>query len=491
MRLRKAEVLAALVVVLFAARWGGPPAFAETSSNRPNIVFLYADDWRWDCLGVVQREQGDKARFPWLETPHLDRLAAEGMRFRNSFVVISLCSPGRACVLTSRYSHLNGIIGNSQPLPPAAPNFAKQLQQAGYATAYCGKYHLDNQQVRPGFDHVASFIGQGKYWDCPILFHGKLTPTQGWIDDVSTEYAIKFLDEQKEKAQPFFLWLGFKSPHGPRGGENLPERFRGLYADAESRDVPNLDVPAIFNVETQRKAGQAAKKNRGYPGHRAYMQHITAIDEEIGRVVDALEKNGQWENTIVIVASDNGYYLGEHGLGDKRSAYDESLRVPLLIRLPGDESPHGTTCDAMALNIDYAPTILDFAGAQPLPDAQGHSLRQLASGKVPDEWQSSFFYEYFKEPQYLSPTVLAVRTTTHKLITYPGHEEWTEVFDLANDPYETQNLVSDAGLKKQLQDVFDARSKAVAFRMPELLPDRENPAGKRAGQRARKKSASE
>lgn len=445
--------------------------------QRPNFVFIYADDWRWDCLGVVQREQGDKARFPWLQTPRLDKLAAEGMRFRQSFVVNSLCSPGRACVLTSRYNHLNGIIGNSQPLPIETPNFSKQLQASGYTTGYCGKYHMDSQRERPGFDYVASFIGQGKYNDCPILFNGKVTPTTGWIDDVSTDYAIKFLEAQA-KDKPFFLWLGFKSPHGPRGGENLPERVRGMYAGEESRGVPNLDVPAIFGAVTpQAKLDRPQRKRQQLEGHRAYMRHITAIDACVGRVLDALEKNGQAANTMVIVSSDNGFYLGEHELGDKRSAYEESMRVPLLVRLPGETAPRDVTSDAFILNIDYAPTILDFAGAQAIPKAQGRSLRPHLIGEAPEDWRTSFFYEYFTEPRFVSPTVLALRTKTHKLITYPGHDEWTEVFDLTSDPYELKNLVGDKNLVASLRKEFDTLAQRVEFQMPKLPADGESPGG--------------
>lgn len=443
-------------------------AHAANDQKRPNFVYIYADDWRWDCLGVVQKEQGDKARFPWLETPRLDKLAQEGIRFRNSFVVNSLCSPGRACVLTSRYSHLNGIIGNSTPMSPDTPTLGTHLKRAGYNTAYCGKFHMDSQRERPGFDYVASFIGQGKYNDCPILFGGKQIPTHGWIDDVSTDYAIKFIQQQK-KDKPFFLWLGFKSPHGPRGGENQPERVRGLYTNDESRPVPNLDVAAIFDREAKQELNNNVRREaRQFEGHRAYVRHITAIDQCVGRVLDTLESTSHTGDTIVIIASDNGYYLGEHQLGDKRSAYEESMRVPLLVRLPGESAKRGITSDAMVLNIDYSPTILDFAGADPLPDAQGRSFRPLLNGERPDDWRKAFFYEYFKEPQYTSPTVLAIRTDTQKLITYPGHDEWTEAYDLANDPYEIKNLVEDKSLVKELHSKFDAEAKAVKFQMPKI-----------------------
>lgn len=464
-----------LVFAIAAAFISGSPVYAA-NKNRPNFVFIYADDWRWDCLGVVQKEQGETARFPWLQTPNLDKLAAGSIRFRNSFVVNSLCSPGRACVLTSRYNHLNGIIGNSQPLPAGTVTVGNRLQDAGYRTAYCGKFHMDSQRERPGFDYVASFIGQGRYNDCPIIFNGKQTPTEGWVDDVSTDYAIKFIKKQS-KDKPFFVWLGFKSPHGPRGGENLPQQLRGLYADKESRAVPSLDVPAIFNKNPDAAAGVNPRGDgRQYDGHRAYMRHITGIDGCIGRVRDALQEAGQAYNTIIIVTSDNGYYLGEHKLSDKRSAYDESLRVPLLIHLPASAAKRGVTNDAIALNIDYAPTILDFAGAKPLPDTQGRSMRPVLSGETPNDWRTSFFYEYFKEPNFGSPTVLALRTLTEKLITYPGHEDWTEVYDLAADPYELKNLVDDVSRTQKLRDQFDAAAKAVQFRMPDLPKDRERPA---------------
>jgi N-acetylglucosamine-6-sulfatase len=457
---------------------------AAAEEARPNFILVYADDWRWDALGVVQREQGEQARFPWLQTPRLDELAAESVRFGQSFVVNSLCSPGRACVLTSRYSHANGVINNHTPLPTDAVNVATRLKDAGYATAYCGKWHMNGQRERPGFDYTASFVGQGRYNDCPILLNGRQTPTEGWIDDVSTDYAIEFL-EQQSKEKPFFLFLGFKSPHGPRGGKNLPERVRELYEGETSRPTPNVDVPAVYAANrSTAPAGRNTSDSGRAEGHRAYMRHITAIDECVGRLLDALDETGQAANTIVIVTSDNGYYLGEHGLGDKRSAYDESLRVPLMIRLPG-ESAGRVVDDAMVLNVDYAPTLLDFAGADPLPESHGRSLRPLLEGASPADWRTAFLYEYFKERKYASPTVLAVRTPTHKLITYPGHDEWTEAFDLASDPYETKNQASDEALVQRLRREFDEQAHAVDYRMPEGVPTDDETPARRPKRRAR------
>lgn len=440
---------------------------------RPNIVFIYADDLRWDTLGAVQREQGEVARFPWLQTPQLDALAAKSVRFRESFVVTSLCSPGRAAVMTSRHGHLTGIIGNGAHLPPDTVTFAKHLQAAGYTTAYCGKWHMRDQRDRPHYDHVVSFVGQGRYFDCPFLINGTETPTKGWVDDVSTDYAIQFV-QQHPKEKPFFLWLGFKSPHGPRGGDNLPERVKTLYTNDTSRPTPNTSLAAVYNENAGTEGVARKAKNATTPtpgqleGHREFMRHVTAIDTAVGRLLETLERTGRAENTLVVFTSDNGYYLGEHGLGDKRSAYDESLRVPLLIRLPsGPTASRPGTNDAMVLNLDYGPTLLDYAGAEPLPGAQGRSLRPLLEGRTSTDWRTAFFYEYFHEANFRAPTVLALRTTTHKLITYPGRNDWTEVFDMQQDPYETKNLAtSQSKLAGELQQQLDRFARTADFRWP-------------------------
>ncbi|KAA5545427.1 sulfatase-like hydrolase/transferase [Roseiconus nitratireducens] len=439
-------------------------------AEQPNIVFIYCDDARWDTLGVVQREQGDAARFPWIQTPHLDALAGQSIRFRQSFVVHSLCSPGRAAVLTSTYGHHNGIIGNRTPLNPELPNVAKQLRAAGYRTGYFGKWHMDSQEERPGFDRVASFVGQGRYQDCPLLVDGQRTETEGWVDDVTTGYAIEFLEEQTED-RPFLLWLGFKSPHGPRGGENLPPRARGLYAGQKSGDVPNLHTPAIYLTSDERqKRARRLGADTVSPGHLDFARHISALDTCVGRLIAALDRSPHADRTVVIFTSDNGYYLGEHQLGDKRSAYDEALRVPLIIRMPGDDAPRGVTNDAMVLNLDYAPTMLQLAGAERLPEGQGKSLVPILQGRTPQDWRTEFFYEYFHEAPFRAPTTLALRTTRHKLIVYPGNESWTELFDLQNDPYETSNLVSDASLRKEMVAAFEAAAKQSGIDLSQPLP---------------------
>ena len=288
-------------------------------------------------MGVVQREHGERGRFPWLKTPNMDRLASEGVRFRNAFVVNSLCAPSRASYLTGRYGHFNGIVNNHTPFSAENVTHARLLQQAGYRTAYVGKWHMGSQHgQRPGFDYSASFIGQGRYDDCPFEINGKETATKGWVDDVSTDFAIRFIREQKD--QPFLLAVGFKSAHGPF---DPPDRLKDAYAGELARPVPNLNDQAIY-TRTGDSQPFGLKPAGAAPTNLGYFRCLTAADENLGRILKVLDELQLSADTMVVFAADNGYYLGEHRLGDKRSAYDESLRIPLLVRFPrlGHAGPH-------------------------------------------------------------------------------------------------------------------------------------------------------
>jgi arylsulfatase A-like enzyme len=454
---------AAALLILGRAAFAAPAQAA--APKRPNFVFIYSDDQRWDALSVVQREQGERARFPWLKTPNLDRLAAQGVRFRNAFVVNSLCAPSRASFLTGLYGHKNGVVNNHTPFPVANATWATLLRGAGYTTGYIGKWHMDQQRgQRPGFDFSASFVGQGKYFDCPIEVNGKTTETNGWVDDVSADFAVRFLRENKDR--PFALAVGLKSAHGPF---TPPPRHQETYAGESLRPVPNLNSPAIYRdgIATPKKMKKtAAKKKDIYLG---YFRCVAAIDDNVGKILKALDDLGLTDDTIVIFASDNGYYLGEHRLGDKRSAYEESLRIPLLVRYPRLKNA-GKVEDAMVLNIDLAPTLLDFAGLAVPKEMHGRSWRPLLEGQKTD-WRRAFFYCYFYERNFAVPTVTAVRTESAALIKYPGHDNWTELFDLVRDPYELKNLIADpahAGLRRQLEDEYDRQARAIAFRIPEF-----------------------
>lgn len=438
---------------------------AVQAAERPNFVFLYTDDQRWDALGVVQREQGEQGRFPWLESPNLDRLAADGVRFRNAFVVESLCAPSRAAFLTGRYGHLNGVVNNGTPFPEQSVTHATVLRAAGYRTGYFGKWHMGSQSgQRPGFDFSASFVGQGNYFDCPIEVNGVKTSSTGFVDDVTTDYAVNFIKDNKDR--PFSIVLGFKTCHGPF---TPPPRTADEYEGAEARAVPNLAVPAVYKeVETR----DFTKKNGGAT-NLGMFRGLKAVDENVGKILATLDELGLAENTMVIYSSDNGYYLGEHGLGDKRTAYDEALRIPLLVRFPklANQGAKGKVVDRMVLNIDLAPTLIDYAGLQVPQEMQGRSWRPLLEADPQSaDWRSSYFYFYPKEGKFGAPTVLAVRTDAAKLVRYPGRPEWTEMFDLKADPYEIDNLYGKpdhAVMQQRLEAEFEKQRAAAEFNLSE------------------------
>jgi len=464
---------AALTVPMFEAR--------AADQTRPNFVFMFADDQRYDALGVVQREQGEKGRFPWFKTPNLDRLAAEGVRFRNAFVVNSLCSPSRACYLSGQYSHRNGIWNNKTPLDVGLTTYATLLKQHGYSTGYVGKWHMGpDQKVRPGFDWFASFTGQGLYFNAAFLVNGKVERADAWTDDRSGDYAVRFLESDRDKGKPFLLVVGFKAPHGPF---TPPRRLEGAFAGERARTVPSLALWPGFNRDlTQGKA-------RPNPGAEPvavnlnYFRCIAGVDENVGKILDALDRLGLSGNTVVVYGSDNGFYLQEHGLGDKRSAYEESLRIPLLVRDPRSGAK-GVARDELALNLDLAPTLLDLAGVDIPSSMQGKSWRPLLSAASSSQpLRRSFFFEYFRESGgqnatanaggYNTPTLTGVRTLTHKLIRYRDHPEWTELYDLSADPYETRNLVDDAQhgeQRRQLEAEHDRLAAEVGYRIPADVP---------------------
>ncbi|MCF7673917.1 MAG: sulfatase [Akkermansiaceae bacterium] len=435
---------------------------SHAADRKPNFLFIITDDQRWDAMGAVQKEQGERARFPWFESPAMDRLAAEGVRFRNAFVTLSLCSPSRAAFLTGRYNHVNGVINNNTPLPEDSVTHASLLRAAGYRTAYIGKWHMGGQRgQRPGFDHSASFVGQGIYQDCPFEINGVKTSTKGWVDDVSTDFAIDWIKQNRE--QPFSMVVGFKSPHNRRGGDNLPARLRDLYAGASSRPVPNLNTPAIYH-KPDPVTGQFPRGLADNSVHIDYLRHIKGVDENLGRLLDTLDQLGLAEDTVVVFTSDNGYFLGEHGCGDKRALYEESLRIPMLARYPR-RFGKGLVVDEMVLNIDLAPTFLDLAGVPVPAKMQGASWKELAAGKKPANWRTSFLAQYYKELGD-TPTCVGIRTANAKLVKYAGHAEWTEAFDLAADPYELKNRAVDPALTGKLGSELNARMKALEYTFP-------------------------
>jgi N-acetylglucosamine-6-sulfatase len=398
-----------------------------------------------------------------MRTPGMDRIAAEGARFTRAFVTTSLCSPSRASFLSGRWARSHGVLDNQTHFPPDLPTFASELRTVGYDTAYVGKWHMGRQRERPGFDFSASYAAQGTYHDGVFELNGTPVKTEGWVDDVATDYALDFLREERDA--PFLLVVSFKSPHAP---PQPPERLLGLYEGATLAPPPNLaaippyprsreldrlvekgvqrtpyGVPENW-VEQRRKPRRRGQSDESTnwlkPHHRAYHQLIAGVDENVVRILDLLDELGLTENTIVVYASDNGMCNGAHGTFIKRSAYEESIRVPLLVRYLPLVRP-GASIDKLVLNIDLAPTLLELAGIEAPGAMQGRSLVPLLEGREA-EWRTSFVYENFYEPPFETPTLYALRTETWKLVEYPGRLGWTELFHLAEDPHETENLAS-------------------------------------------------
>jgi arylsulfatase A-like enzyme len=457
------RTISAIIAIICVFLCDGAPK-ATKAATRPNFVILVTDDQRWDALGVVQREMGAAARFPWFTTatPNIDALASEGIRFRNAFVVSSLCSPSRAAFLTGAYNHRNGVANNHTPFPLTNTTYASKLRAAGYRTGYFGKWHMGDQRERPGFAEYASFIGQGRYFDADFLVNGVKTPSTGWVDDVSTNYAIDFIE--RGAGAPFALILGFKSSHGPW---QPPRRLAGQFSDVTLSPPPNANSYPPYDPTP----APATSRDTDV---RNYFRTLVGVDENVGRVLAALNREGIARDTVVVFASDNGLFLDEHGMGltadgsgNKRAAYQESIRVPLIIRYPR-LARRNVTVNARVLNVDLAPTILALAGVPARPSMQGKSLAGLLDGSQTSV-RTRFLYEYFFERNYYTPTLVALQRGRYKLVNYPSAAAWTELFDLATDPYETRNIASLPSASSTLQSMtaaLNAEKAVVGYVVP-------------------------
>jgi N-acetylglucosamine-6-sulfatase len=331
-------------------------------ARRPNIVFVLVDDLRWDALGY--------AGHPFVKTPHIDRIAREGAIFENAFVTTPLCSPARGSFLTGQYVRTHGVRGNGDNAERSHKmvTFPRLLHDAGYATAYVGKWHMgSDDSPRPGFDRWVGFRGQGQYEDPPLNIDGKQVAAKGYMTDLLSDYAVEFIRKQSA-AKPFCLYLSHKAVHGPF---TPAARHASLFSEVAIRRSPNAQdnlagKPMLTRELPQAAVKKAAKKKGAVVGPgdelvRNQLRCLTSIDEGVGRVLQALEETKALENTLIIFTSDNGYFWGEHGLGDKRAAYEEAIRIPMAARYPAMIKP-GTRIGAMVLNIDIAPTMMAAAG---------------------------------------------------------------------------------------------------------------------------------
>lgn len=420
-------------------------------SKPMNVVYILSDDHRYDVMSFLGH--------PWVETPAMDALAKEGVYFENAMVTTSLCSPSRASVLTGQYMHNHGVVDNNVATNVGSVFFPQYLQAAGYQTAFFGKWHMGGHSdaPRPGFDRWVSFRGQGHYYppkhlkNWSLNVDGKSVPQEGYITDEITDYAVEWLDGKvKNSKQPFFMYLSHKGVHGMF---YPAKRHAGRY-----QDKPLPIPPTMANTEENYRGKPMWLKNQRNSWHgvdfayhqdtnieehyRLYCEALLSVDESIARVRQWLADNDLAENTIVLYMGDNGFQWGEHGLIDKRTAYEASMRVPLVGVCPKLWKP-GTVLKQVVANIDIGPTVLEAAGLKTPAHMDGRSFLRLAAGQMkPSEWRQDLLYEYYWEYSFpQTPTTFALRTQRYKFIQYHGIWDIDELYDLQNDPHEKQNLI--------------------------------------------------
>ena len=486
-----------------------PPA---TADSRPNIIFIFTDDHATQAVGAYG------SRLASLNpTPNIDRLAREGMMFRSAFVTNSICAPARAVILTGLHSHLNGVPTNRETFDPTQVTFPQLLQAVGYQTAMIGKWHLKSDPV--GFDHWKVLPGQGQYYNPDFRTPTGTVRETGYVTDLITDDALDWIDSGRDSSKPFMLMYQHKAPH--RSWQPGPDHLT-TYADVEipepatlfddyagrtsatQTQTMSIDADMKFGydlklwpdtVQPEERLNQNVVRTRArmtteqlaawdaaydpdnekfnaapptgedlvrwkYQRYmRDYLRVIRSVDDNLGRLLEYLEESGLDKNTIIVYASDQGFFLGEHGWFDKRWMYEESLRMPLIVRWPGVTVPSSTN-DDLVQNLDFAQTFLDIAGAAAPDHMQGRSLVPLLQGYHPTDWRDAIYYHYYEFPASHSvQRHYGVRTDRYKLIHYYRIDEW-ELFDLETDPDELRSVYDDsnyvnirAGLEKRLTEL--------------------------------------
>jgi N-acetylglucosamine-6-sulfatase len=451
------------MLATFALTWGGGHAQPSQPRRPPNIVVVLVDDLRWDEIRA--------AGHPFVDTPNMDRLAREGARFLNAFATTPLCSPSRATFLTGQYPHTNGIVDNTARPSHQLPTFPRNLQRAGYVTAFFGKWHMGNDDTpRPGFDHWVAMPGQGEAVDPQLNVDGQRIRTSGYVTDLLTDYVERFMDRTGDR--PFLVYLAHKAIHpnvvqrddgslgalpGQAGGFVAAARHRGRYAGRAMPRRPSAFQPPLGKPALLRPIGNLPPLGRETATTdeeiRGRLEMLLAVDDSLGRILGTLEKKKALDNTVVVFTSDHGYFYGEHGLSEERRlAYEEAIRIPLLVRYPPAVKA-GTTPAEIALSLDLAPTLMELAGASPTDVSyQGRSLVPVFRNAA-REWRSSFLVEYFSDtvfPRIKNMGYAAARTTRHKYIEYQELEGMNELYDLETDPNEERNLIDDPGARAVL-----------------------------------------
>jgi N-acetylglucosamine-6-sulfatase len=467
-----------------------PQLRMKQNVKQRNIIFILSDDHRFDAMGC--------AGHPFVNTPNMDYLAENGVHVKNAYVTTSLCSPSRASILTGQYAHKHGIVDNQRNVPDGTIFFPQYLQQVGYETAFIGKWHMGSasDEPRPGFDHWISFKGQGSYWpnEDGLNVNGKKVAQKGYITDELTDYAIDWLNNRSSD-KPFMMYLSHKAVHSHhevlKEDENgIPQIYSAEIIPAERHKGNYKDKPFILpqsmvdTAESRKNKPMWVTNQRNswhgmdFPWHnemnmgdyyRQYMESLRSVDDSIGRVLEFLRNKKMLESTLVIYMGDNGFLFGEHGLIDKRNAYEASMRVPMLVHCP-DLIPKGIKVNQVIANIDIAPTLLDVAGLETPKYMDGQSFLPLLRGEK-IEWRDYLLYEYYWERNYPhTPTVHALRGDRFKYIHYYGLWDTDELYDMHNDPDEMKNLIDDpqynAVVDEMNKRLFDILEETGGMQIP-------------------------
>lgn len=470
-----------------------------------NILYIMTDDHSFQTISAYDKR--------FVNTPNIDRIANEGVLFTNSFVANSLSGPSRACMLTGKHSHKNGFTDNTKTFDGGQQTFPKLLQQAGYQTAVIGKWHLESEPT--GFDYWNILVGQGIYYNPTFIDNGKEKVIEGYATNITTDLALNWLDNKRDKNKPFCLLLHHKAPHRTWMPdtcdlrlyddvtyplpENFYDKYEGRVAASEQEMSIMKDMDLVYDLKMADKENQIHTANPGLeksgrdiyntmnPEQKAawdayydpiikdfkakklsakalaewkyqrymhdYMRVIHSVDRNIGQVLDYLEKNGLLENTLVVYTSDQGFYMGEHGWFDKRFMYEESFRTPLMARLPGGVKG---VVPELVQNIDYAATFLELAGVPVPSDIQGVSLLSLLKGEHPADWRKSLYYHFYEYPaEHAVKRHYGVRNDRYKLIHFYNDIDKWELYDLQKDPSEMNNLYGKSGYEEVTNQMMD------------------------------------
>jgi arylsulfatase A-like enzyme len=460
------------------------PEGGAHGGRRPNLLFIMSDDHAAHAISAYGGAYDAANPLPGIPprprlnvTPHMDRIAAGGMRLDNCFCTNSICTPSRASILTGTYSHVNGVLTLNKTLDGRQTTFPQLLRAAGYQTAVVGKWHLGHGAPHDptGFDYWNVLPGQGLYENPELIEMGERKTYPGYVTDVITDLSLDWL-RRRDTDRPFCLLVHHKAPHSPWTPD---EKHAAMYEDVELPKPETYDDDYSHRSQAAKRAtlrigrdftdrhtkgppppgldGAQAKHWKYQRFIRDFLKCVASIDDNVGRLLDYLDEERLVEDTAVIYTSDQGAFLGDHGWHDKRFFYEESLRMPFLVRYPR-EIPAGSASDAFVLNVDFAPLFLDYAGVPAPGRMQGRSFREVLRGRAPAGWRESMYYRYFMHIETHNTTAhYGVRTRRHKLIYYyepePGPLEW-ELFDLQEDPYEVHSVYDDpayAAVRRELE----------------------------------------